>query len=860
MNNKYNERVQPQYFTQPASFRPLQAPDVASGMEREFGRYQQRMRPYEQSLLDQDQINIANAQLQGEELKQKSAFLQEASAFSKRALDMWLDIEEQSAKDREIGETYEVLMNGFDERQPKRQAEEEAVVVGEAQAPIVSKMAEQAESQFGIEAAQVVREKHGRLAAGVNGEKALLIQARADYSPWLTQYLSSNATIDFNGQKIRVVDAVNSTNAALRQAAMKQGRFQFIRERGLQYATKTNVVKFLSQQMMTAESSIGSGLATQSIKAERESNKQRIQGLAYAAAKAGNSVDAQSLYNEMSQQARNSNTGLTLGAASDLAISSMIEGFKEAGNTTALEAMKTVQKVPGQAGTELSKTHLREIDEAIAEAKEVNATADKAIGQQIENQMYEQLSGVQNTAQRIAIVEQSASDMERAGLWKKARKLREDMKSLQTVGGAEVNEAKYEQAIRDGEITTVEQLNQIRDKGLLTPEAYKRRLTQLNSINDPKEPKDKSVGNISKAYYNRFRDNFLVDAKLRKDPLTGELTLIPGQEALLTPGDARVINQAVEAEMNVVANTAARQNAHLPAEQRDQAVREALQGWYKDNVLTQGGKYYLDAGDGVTGFDDKQKKYWRDLANSPVKLSTYTPGRTFTSSAAPRDLTEDLSPGVAPTAEVKNKFNPIRGDRVLSQVEVKTFAEQFSKGIVDPDLALLAQGLGMTPLALLNQQISAYPDLGIKPVNPPTDDRPINTGLQAAQFLMSRDIPANSAAMLAGNVEAESAMRGQRPYWVLDDGAGKNGGLLSWNRSRLSAIESHFGKPVQQISNAEQLDYMLLEMQQKYKYSWRILKNPYATERQLRDAMRVYIGWGEEGDRFQNAARIQSQL
>ena len=52
-------------------------------------------------------------------------------------------------------------------------------------------------------------------------------------------------------------------------------------------------------------------------------------------------------------------------------------------------------------------------------------------------------------------------------------------------------------------------------------------------------------------------------------------------------------------------------------------------------------------------------------------------------------------------------------------------------------------------------------------------------------MLMRRGLPARGAAWLSGNIQAESAWMGQRKQWVLDDGAGRNGGILSWNRGRL---------------------------------------------------------------------------
>ena len=56
---------------------------------------------------------------------------------------------------------------------------------------------------------------------------------------------------------------------------------------------------------------------------------------------------------------------------------------------------------------------------------------------------------------------------------------------------------------------------------------------------------------------------------------------------------------------------------------------------------------------------------------------------------------------------------------------------------------------------------------------------------------------------------------------VAGDGTNRNGGLISWaswsnDSARLGAIERYFGKPISQIPETQQLEYMKMEMQRSY--------------------------------------------
>ena len=115
-----------------------------------------------------------------------------------------------------------------------------------------------------------------------------------------------------------------------------------------------------------------------------------------------------------------------------------------------------------------------------------------------------------------------------------------------------------------------------------------------------------------------------------------------------------------------------------------------------------------------------------------------------------------------------------------------------------------------------------------------------------------------AAAILSGNIQQESGWHGQRAPWVLNDGAGTNKGLISWNRDRITNAERFLGKPLETASNSEQIKWIKEELRQYGLLE--IFLNPNSTEQQLKDASYKYIGWGEVGDRWKYSRQIFASL
>ena len=137
---------------------------------------------------------------------------------------------------------------------------------------------------------------------------------------------------------------------------------------------------------------------------------------------------------------------------------------------------------------------------------------------------------------------------------------------------------------------------------------------------------------------------------------------------------------------------------------------------------------------------------------------------------------------------------------------------------------------------------------------------PATNLVSGARAIMNAGFPAKGAAYLAGNIQQESGWRGQRDPWVLDDGAGTNKGLVSWNRGRITNAEKFLGKPLNNASNSDQIRWIKQEMHKSYPGAYKIFMNPNASDADLQRASYIYLGYGDVGSRFAYANKAYAAL
>ena len=140
--------------------------------------------------------------------------------------------------------------------------------------------------------------------------------------------------------------------------------------------------------------------------------------------------------------------------------------------------------------------------------------------------------------------------------------------------------------------------------------------------------------------------------------------------------------------------------------------------------------------------------------------------------------------------------------------------------------------------------------------------------ISGAKAIMNIDsnITPMGAAYLSGNIQQESSWNGMRSWGqVLGDGTSRNGGLVSWaswedDPARLGKIEEHYGKKIDEITEHEQLKWMIKELKQSYPGAYKIFTSEKSTIADLKKASKWYWGYGHEGERFNYADSIYKQL
>lgn len=273
------------------------------------------------------------------------------------------------------------------------------------------------------------------------------------------------------------------------------------------------------------------------------------------------------------------------------------------------------------------------------------------------------------------------------------------------------------------------------------------------------------------------------------------------------------------------------------------------------------------------------------LMKNPKYQITYMRGQTyeFGIDNSNSDILDafTISPGVqrvtgltAADAIVKGGINPAQFDPLVDEIiseslVVSDSRKSLSGQEVSQRTKDWAKSLGMTPRDFIEGQRYKYGLPPLSRVDPTEVQAVVPEGgnildaKQGTQALMSLGLPLRGAAYLSSAIKHESAWDGNRKKWrvnVPGDDSTANGGLLSWaafpgNSARLGRIEAYFGKPVEQVSEMEQLKYILHELKNSYPKQYRVFTNANANPLDLQEATWQYIKWNKKytGDRWTDA-------
>ena len=200
-------------------------------------------------------------------------------------------------------------------------------------------------------------------------------------------------------------------------------------------------------------------------------------------------------------------------------------------------------------------------------------------------------------------------------------------------------------------------------------------------------------------------------------------------------------------------------------------------------------------------------------------------------------------------------------EALINRGQVSQRTKDFAKALQMDERVFVEAQLAQRGLPTLGymQQAQANP----MPAEPTySADLNINTGYQ---MLRDKGVPRMGAAYIAGNIQQESTWNGMRSWGqVMGDGTNRNGGLVSWaswagNSARLGRIETYFARDIAQITEPEQIEYMLYEMKQSYPEAYGVFMNPNSSPAELRAASYKYWGYGHEGKRYEYATNLLSR-
>lgn len=822
-----------------------------NGREEAKAQYNRGAEQQAQQIREDTNTELRNIDLAGKEFQQLAKFSTTLTDFAVE------QIKEKRAND-EADSTLRGLFGGSESDDLPPVGDTTQQDNAEATADQISTSSNQIEARTSPEVATAWRSQYQQVSQGVVGESTLLTQARMAYGSYMQNFLASNA--DIGGMTVR--EAIASGDPRMISAAINSGRRQFFRDFGLGRASRKGLMQSFVPTVLAIDGQLGTSVTAAAIKENREAAIGTITGNAYSDASEG-TASPEVTWRAAADNLFRGNTGLSRGEANRQALVATLNGYISTGNVDAIRQLQGVRVRADQAGTELGRgAYAQLIDEAIGKAEGAFDAKQADVKKDIRANMFAELSSATNQEQRDSIIESAASQLESQGDFEGARKLRQQRDNLVVDGSSDYNAAQLQQQVTSGAITKPSEIDEQVMLGNITEADGDKLKGQLTTIRGAADPKDPTAKSVAKDWKNRVINELLVTFGLKRDQF-GNITTT--REGNLDQGTADIITGQVERDINQLVNRIVETNPGLLSNPiaLQQALTKELSEWRKNN-LGEGGKYQISDDDKGAGssMPPNVKQRFLDLAASAGVLST--PSFPSRSLSKPQDFSNNgVRDGVV-LPSVRGSFNPLRGDKVFSQEQVDILRDSFNNGVTQEILQSTATALGMSPLALLQQQSAAY---GMKPVKPvQSGSQGVNlSAVEGAQTLMSMGVPARGAAWLSGNIEHESAWRAQRPQWDLGwDGAGTNGGLLSWNRSRLAALEARFGRKTTEITTREQLTFLLDELKSNYPDAYRIFMNPMATDRQLIRASKWFIGYNDtdisQEGRYATSRQLAQQL
>lgn len=618
------------------------------------------------------------------------------------------------------------------------------------------------------------------------------------------------------------------------QAFLLEANRLFFRQTGMYGASHADKLRLARSMAGTGQNFILQQV-TQTIKQEKDENladaKAFVSTLvdAYGSAEG---VSTQEIWNRASGRYLQGNVGYNDNprGGNRATVENLLQEAVDQKNSQFLEELAKVEKVPGNKGTQLGKEYDDMFDKYRRQLRQ-QAVQDHNLGQaedrvEVSTIMRRYMEDPTKPGARRQTIEALFANGSEDAV-KTAQSLLEKGFNYDPTKALELEEMRA-----NGRPIDQDQLDSMLRQGIISGDEYKRHTTRGPAGEAGKEV-DKFLKGLSAGYKGAMQGNAPATA-LTQDV---KLQLIARHQLFMDQ-----LKQSVMMEVGVNPNLA-KDNAALSKLVEQKAA-----------VLIKQPQYQLQ---------NDPKKGWGFTGDlTPTRnLIKANRGGYYDFSSLPAEKL--FGPKISiPTSQVV-----LSRDRFISYDALRNDVRQVMGGKdASNNTRLIAKKFGLSTPAFVDQQLKAYglPSLSSLRSTPdgqslmPGADGDIPNATHGMRLLRSFGFPKKSAAYLAGNIQQESGFTGRREWYSpMNDGSGRNGGLISWNRGRIAALEKYYGRNIKDISEIEQLTYMISEMRSSYKTAYRVFMNPNSSDAELRRASYLYWGYGHEGNRYAYAQSLE---
>tara|TARA_B100001063_G_scaffold118676_1_gene110855 strand:- start:218 stop:2149 length:1932 start_codon:yes stop_codon:yes gene_type:complete len=628
-----------------------------------------------------------------------------------------------------------------------------------------------------------------------------------------------------------IPDAQKPRTMAEAQALVRNLNRQFFQASGLFGVNKSVIAKELGPTIINNNANIEAQLVASAIKADQAANMTQIQSNIYNSV--ASDASAAEVWQAASEGMAHGNVGHKgfSAASNQAAMEAVIEQAKADGDVQLLQELMATPKIPGQPnGPTLGDEYGHLIGPAVASARSTRNSEISGIKTEQNRMASEAVQAYYDNPSQEA----KAQLIEKLQAMPQTSSVRQELQRITASGfnNDPALEADFAARAARGEFIGQDELQEALDSGRIRPEVYQQHAKSNVDIKNEAKARE-----VTKELMPFIQQTVLGGTRTADMPATtrtvfnmrtkmfqDELTSLLAAEARSNPELLSNVN-----ERNRVATELMQQLASRPEYQLVTDPKEGI-------------KFAADPGVTSEGF----------------KAITIAPGEQDFREFGLNQVTSKV-----PLSEINATDDLILKPEALNE-SVNTI---MSGGQLSRTVRGWARTLGMSERAFVDAQLQRYgkPSLKLLEEGAGKAAAP-GTDLNAAtgyQHLQSMGVPTRGAAYLTSAISHESAWNGEREWGqVAGDGTNRNGGLVSWaswsnDSARLGAIERHFGRNISQISETDQLDYMLnVEMNRgRFKQYRAVFMDPNASSADLRWAVSGYWGFDPKytGNRWSDA-------